>query len=393
MTRNIGFTLFIFVLLSASQALAQPRHLYLTWDNPDTAHTQTVVFQTLDKAVRPRVEIFLEGNDKPTVVPCKTVMFSGYSRRIHHVTLPNLKAYTTYKFRAGDDRYGWSSWKTFRTLASDSTPLKMLTGGDMYRHLETVQLLQAGAPKNPDVALIGGDIAYADGKLDRMGFWDDWLDNWDQHLNGPDGRLVPIICAIGNHETNGAFGQPRSNAPFYFTFFPQGGDPYFNRHLGSEIELVVLDSGHVTTHKSQVPFLRKVLSESKAKYKLALYHVPCYPTQGDYNGPQAIQGRQHWVPEFDKYQLSLAMENHDHVFKRSHPLKGGKIDQQGTVYIGDGCWGRTPRRIAEKRWYHAKAESRNHFWLLQNTPQGLDCQAIDKVGEVFDKTVVRGNDR
>ena len=28
-----------------------------------------------------------------------------------------------------------------------------------------------------------------------------------------------------------------------------------------------------------------------------------------------------------------------HTFKRTHPLKGGKVHPNGTVYLGDGYWG------------------------------------------------------
>jgi Purple acid Phosphatase, N-terminal domain/Calcineurin-like phosphoesterase len=380
----------VFWLCTILAAAAQPRHLYLTWAGEDTARTQTIVFQTLEKATDPRVDIFLTGGQKAKSIPSKTVMLRGLSRRVHWVTLTNLKPRATYKFRAGDKRYGMSSWHTFRTLPSDATPIKIIAGGDMYRHPETVQLLDAAALQTPDVALVGGDIAYADGKLNRMQFWDDWLDNWSQHLKVDNGRLVPMILAIGNHEVDGAFGQKKTQAPFYFGFFPQGPQPYFVRKLGGEIDLIVLDSGHVTSHASQVPFLETSLKRAQARFQVALYHVPCYPTHRPYDDEYSVLGRKYWVPIFDKYGVHLALENHDHVFKRSYPLKGNKIDRRGTVYLGDGCWGRTPRSVAGRRWYHVKASPTEHVWLLENKESGLKCQAIDKHGKVFDATTIDG---
>ncbi len=367
---------------------AQPRHLYLTWESQDTARTQTIVFQTLNEASDPRVELSLGAAGKTKILPSKTIKLPGLTRHVHKVTLSGLTPNTTYTFRAGDTRYGMSAWRKFRTLPADGSPLKIVTGGDMYRHPETVQLLVAGAKQEPDVALIGGDIAYADGRLSRIRFWDDWLDNWATHLERQDGRLVPMILAIGNHEVNGAFGQRASQAPFYFAFFPQGAKPYFVRRLGADIDLVVLDSGHVTSHKAQVPFLEESLKNSRARFRVALYHVPCYPTHRSFNDPYSKQGRQHWVPLFDRYHVQLALENHDHVFKRTFPLKANKIDSSGTVYLGDGCWGRTPRSVAGRRWYHVKALPKEHIWLLQNEKSGLHCQAIDKNGRTFDTTTV-----
>lgn len=389
-----ALTLLMLGWLLANSALAQPRHLYLTWDNPDTAHTQTIVFQTVGKATEPRVEIRMEGpTAQPTRLAVKTVQLGTTERRVHWVTAVGLKASTVYQFRAGDGRYGMSPWRTFRTLPEDDRPLRLAAGGDMYRHPETIELLQAARSHRPDVALVGGDIAYADGDLDKVGFWDDWFDNWARHLDAKDGPMVGMICAIGNHEVGGAFDQPRRKAPFYFAFFPQGGEPYFTRRLGADTEVVVLDSSHVTHPKQQVPFLRATLEsmqKRQVRYRLALYHVPMYPTHRSYNDPYAERGRQHWLPLFDKYGLTVGLENHDHTCKRTYPLKAGKVvSSGGTVYLGDGCWGREPRSIEGQRWYTAKASSSYHVWMLESKPDGLHCQAVGRNGKAFDQTVVK----
>ncbi len=385
----------LWLIASAGPVSARPRHLYLTWDNADTAHTQTVVFQTTGKAANPRVEVLLDGpSGKTSSLGVKSVMLAGTERRVHWVTLKGLTPSTVYKFRAGDDSFGLSPWKSFRTLAEDR-PLRIAAGGDMYRHPETVQLLKAIAVHKPDVALIGGDIAYADADLEKLGFWDDWFDNWADYLDPKDGPMVGMILAIGNHEVGGSFDRQKKDAPFFFTFFPQGGEPYFVRRLGLGTEVVVLDTSHVTHHKAQVPFLEKALKSMKERsvpYRLALYHVPCYPTHRPFGDGYSARGRQYWVPLFDRYKLSAGLENHDHTFKRTHPLVGGKITAGGTVYLGDGCWGRTPRTVARTP-YAAKASSTYHVWLLTPEPQGMKCEAVGRDSKVFDRTVLPGRGR
>ena len=387
------FFCFCLVFACIEGVLAQPRHLYLTWDNPDTAHTQTIVFQTVGKATAPRVEVRLSGaQGEITRSTAQTVMLTGTERRIHRVTLKNLKPGTKYQFRAGDDRYGLSPWRSFRTLP-ESGPVKIVTGGDMYRHPETVELLRAAASHRPDVALIGGDIAYADADLDRIGFWDDWFDNWEKHLNPKDSPMIPMICAIGNHEVGGAFDRRKSDAPFFFAFFPQGGEAYFHRKLSQDCEVVVLDSSHVTSHQSQVPFLTQVLKsmqQRKIPFRLALYHVPCYPTHRPAGDPYAQRGRTYWVPVFDQFGLTAGLENHDHTFKRTHPLKNHQREETGTVYLGDGCWGRTPRTVTTGLPYIAKASSTYHVWMLTTDKDELLCEAVGRDGKVFDRVRLRG---
>lgn len=385
-------TLLLAWWLLAIGVSAQPRHLYLTWEDEDTSRTQTIVFQTLDKAQNPRVEIRLQaGSEQATRLSCKTVMLKGLARRVHSVTVRELSPATKYIFRAGDDRYGMSEWRSFRTLPDDASPIDIVAGGDMYRHAETVELLKVARTRNPDVALVGGDIAYADGDLARVGFWDDWLDNWERALNPVDGPLVPMILAIGNHEVKGGWEARKADAPFYFAFFPQGGESCFERRLGSDIRLTVLDSDHVTRYEDQVPFLEKSMKaawDGKVRFHLALYHVPCFPTQASPSNARARKGRETWVPVFDRYRLTAALENHDHVFKRTHPLKANRIDPKGTVYLGDGCWGRTPRQVPKLQWYHAKASSSYHVWHLRNDGSSLQCEALSLGGKVLDQTTL-----
>lgn len=383
-------------LLLSLTAAAQPRHLYLTWDNEDTAHTQTIVFHTTGKASDPRVEVYLAGpTGQATRLAVKTVQLSGTGRRVHWATLKNLKPATVYKFRAGDSQFGLSPWRSFRTLPADDTPIRIATGGDMYRHPETVELLKAASSHRPDVALIGGDIAYADGDLERIGFWDDWFDNWADFMDPPGGPMTGMICAIGNHELKGHFDGAKKDAPFYFAFFPQGGEPFFTRRLSRQVEVVVLDSSHVTHPKAQVPFLEKTLrsmQERNVPFRLALYHVALYPTHRPFEDEYSRRGRQHWVPLFDRYALTAALENHDHTCKRTHPLKGGKVVPGGTVYLGDGCWGRTPRAVKGNRWYSARASSTYHVWMLSTRPEGLLCQAVGRDGKVFDQTTLKARE-
>jgi hypothetical protein len=40
--------------------------------------------------------------------------------------------------------------------------------------------------------------------------WDAYFDSWKQKARTPDGRLVPMLVTIGNHEVRGSYHQPAS---------------------------------------------------------------------------------------------------------------------------------------------------------------------------------------
>jgi hypothetical protein len=66
-------------------------------------------------------------------------------------------------------------------------------------------------------------------------------------------------------------------------------------------------------------------------------------------------------------------------------LKANAVSPEGTLYIGDGCWGREGRPITEGgRWYLERASSIPHFWCVDVDATGLAYRAIDARGRVFD---------
>jgi hypothetical protein len=96
---------------------------------------------------------------------------------------------------------------------------------------------------------------------------------------------------------------------------------------------------------------------------------------------------------FDRYELMAAFENHDHVFKRSHPIRGDRVDPTGTLYLGDGAFGRGPRVVdgprqvhLRRRWYLDRLVSRAHVWRVDVGTDGVIFAGIDEQGKVFDRT-------
>lgn len=109
---------------------------------------------------------------------------------------------------------------------------------------------------DPAFAVIGGDLAYANGWAPCYLKWDAWLQQWEQHMVTPDGRLIPLLTAIGNHEASSFFGaNPLTQVAFYTRYLPhQLGlydtppalRPTYRAHpLGNNTLLLALDSNHV----------------------------------------------------------------------------------------------------------------------------------------------------
>lgn len=395
-SRSTAIGLLLAILIAGlSTANAAPRHVYLTWQG-DTSRTMTVNFQTFDPAAtstvyydtRPRhgryADYRFQASGRAHQIP-----ELADKRLIHWVELKNLTPGKTYYFIAGDLLHGFTAERKFRTAPSGSQDLRFVVGGDMGIDPSVARLLQQAAKLSPAFGVVGGDIAYANDMLTSFAKWDAWLDHWETNMVTPAGHTVPMVLAIGNHEIRSkATTLSPTNAQFFFRYFAQDRQrSYRVCEFGKSLALFLLDSGHAAVHDGeQAAWLdAQLTTHASVPYRMAAYHVPLYPSYRPYDGAGSAKGREVWLPLFDQHHLTTAFEHHDHTFKRTQLLRANKLDAQGTLYLGDGCFGVSPRPVnKEPRWYEAKAASLQHFWCVDLSPKHAEYRAFNIEGKIFD---------
>ncbi len=231
----------LLLLLTAAAGYAageKPAAVYLTWQRSPES-TMTICWLTpLDDSadvVEYRKESapdWLQATGSQAPIPLDTPYL------IHTVELTNLLPATDYAFRIKSAEHIYK-FQTMPAILQD--PIHFVAGGDMYH--DTIDILRAtnraAARTGPLFALVGGDIAYAADKTahlfpswmqhllnlptkQKFAGWLDWLMAWETSMVTPDGRLVPILPVLGNHDTNGFFGQTPDEAPFLCPF-PHAG--------------------------------------------------------------------------------------------------------------------------------------------------------------------------
>lgn len=366
----------------------------LTWQG-DPSTTMTVNFQSEPTDAVPVV--YYDTEDHGTDLAAyrfkaegttSTIAAFDIGRTIHTVELTALEPDTAYFFVAGIEGEQFAKPAKFRTMPDDDSAIRFIVGGDMGIFPRTRRLMREAAKHEPRFALIGGDLAYANGVRKNLWIWDRWLHNWARDMVTPEGYLVPMVLGIGNHETNKDFDAPHDKAPYFFGFFAQDEKSYFVRKFGENLAFFVLDSGHAhPVEGEQLEWFKAVLEEhADVPFRMAAYHVPLYPSHRGYDDARSAIERELWLPLFDEYELQVCFEHHDHTFKRTHPLRNNEVDPSGTVYLGDGCFGVPPRTIKnEGAWYLAEASSTAHFWVVDVNSEGYTCLAVDMEGNVFDR--------
>ena len=406
------FNLVLRALLPATVALAMlgpraeaaPRHVYLTWQGDPTA-TITVNYHTVSPELAPTTSaVRFDTVPHPGVVSAYGSRATGTAvaipeipgRFVHRVELTGLQPGRAYWFVAGDSLTGFSHERAFRTIPDGDGPLRFIAAGDMGVGPTSRQLQAVAAAQEPLFALLGGDLAYTNADWTQWPVWDQWLDNWQEAMVTPAGFTVPIVSAIGNHEVSVGYGGTPGNAPIYLSYLAQAGErSYYLRRVGPRLVIFLLDSGHLAAHGgAQAQWLEQQLAaHAGVPVRLATYHVPMFPGFHMPSNRYSKAGREHWQPLFDSYGLTAAFENHDHVLKRTFPIRGSRIDPQGTIYLGDGAFGRGPRVVdgprqthLHRRWYLDRLASQGHVWRVDIEADSVLFAAIDRDGRVIDRT-------
>ncbi len=330
-----------------------PNTLFLTWQRDPTT-TMTIQWigvrgETDDTAIR-YVAAPLTPLDVWQTQATEARPYPLSDLKVFRAELTGLRPGTDYLFRIGKQSPAYR----FRTMPAKATDtIHFISGGDCGVNAHTVANNIQAARQDPMFAVIGGDLGYDNGKSVATSLA--FLRNYSKHMVGRDGRLIPMVACIGNHEVDGGYNKPRAKAPFFFALFDGlfSETSFATLDFGDYLSLVLLDTGHTAPiGGAQADWLEKTL-KARAEHPnvMVVNHVPAYPSFRVMETEKGKAGtgagnRKHWVPLFEKYRVPVVLEHHDHTFKRTKPLLDGLANANGVLYLGDGSWGRlrAPRK-------------------------------------------------
>jgi len=416
---HIFYLLLSAVLLSinlSAQEKFDPPAVYLTWRG-DPATTMLIRWQSNREDNRP-TELLYQRLDDPSWQSAQGTSYpmAHSDRTIHLVELTGLAPNTRYRFRPGDDAVAFK----FRTMpATADEPIRFVVGGDMYgankwynrtdpRNLFGVfrkgrysilrETNRQAASQDPRFVVIGGDITYSDGDPDKYERWYRWLTAWKEDMVTSDGLLIPLLPAIGNHEVRDNTYreewhskmpyEAEVEAPFFYSLFVHPDTSSYRAvDFRDYLSIILLDSGHTNFVHAQNQWLSRTLQlRSEFPHLFAVYHVPAYPSYRSPLGRVTTSLLKNWIPLFERFGLDAAFEHHDHTYKRTHPIRNGKVHPEGVIYLGDGAWGRlrSPKK-AHHRWYLAHTAKEFNFIMVEIQSKQRSFFAINKNGELIDR--------
>lgn len=216
-----------------------------------------------------------------------------------------------------------------------------------------------------DFVISAGDNIYPNGSGRYFG----------KHFEVPFASLlkdrINFYTVLGNHDVHDGR-QDQCQYPL----FNMGGASYYQLERGDGlVEFFMLDSNNFD--QRQAAWLENSLRDSKAKWKIAVFHHPIY-SSGKTHGSNAGLRKQ-LEPLFTRFGVNIALSGHDHIYERTKP-------QQGVQYFVSGAGGQVRRRNVDRGsgFSAASFDDDNHFMVFEIDDSQTHFQAISGKGIVVD---------
>ena len=219
-----------------------------------------------------------------------------------------------------------------------------------------------------DLVLLGGDNIYPQGdmRLVEATFERPYRDL----LQGG----VPFHAVLGNHDIRTDNGAPQVAYPG----FGMKGRWYSLRR--GPVEFVMLDTNVTAAWQHQMPWLKKTLAASTARWKVVVGHHPIY-SSGFYGDDRSAIAR--LTPLFRRHGVQLYINGHEHNYERTRPI-------EGTTYLTVGNGGASLRPVVAGA-NTARAFSTHGFASLSVDGDDLTIQAWNSEGQRLDRARLRPN--
>lgn len=257
----------------------------------------------------------------------------------HNVIFDGLKPDKLYVYRVGDGNEYWSEWIQFRTAKTSYSPTQFVYFGDAQNSIlahwsRVIRMAYQTAP-NASFVIHAGDLIN-DAHHDHE--WAQWF-----KAGGFIHSQWTAIPVVGNHEFRRLTDdeprklslqwRPQFTLPVEKDLPPELHETVYTVDY-QDIRIIVLNSADRQQIQEQTKYIEQQLKNCEAKWKiLTCHHSVFSPAKGrDFEF-----ARLNWKPLFDKYNVDLVLNGHDHTYARGHvPVRTTESEDStdlSTIYV------------------------------------------------------------
>jgi acid phosphatase type 7 len=316
---------------------------------------------------------------------------------ITELTASGLEVHSEYFYRVDAiDETGKkisSKLRSFQTAPPADKPWAFGVIGDTQRNPEITRRCAEGIYScRPNFMLHCGDVV-DDGFAKNQ---------WLKDLFEPCKELmayVPTFPVIGNHE---------KDSHWYYDYFALPKPEHRYTFEYGNAEFFMVDTNRpLKPGSEQYQWLEKELSESKATWKIAAHHHPCFSSDNDDYGDH-LRGRplggfgfghpnaKHAIKLYEKYGVDVVFNGHIHVYERTWPIFEMAVNlKKGIRYITSGGGGGGLEEPSPQRtWFSLHVNKAYHYCHVAVFDRTMVFKAYDVDGRLFDSfEMTKADDR
>jgi predicted phosphodiesterase len=242
--------------------------------------------------------------------------------------------------------------------------------GDRHQIATAKQMFSFHQREPVDFVLSAGDNIYPNGSGRYF------PKNFEQPFVDLLRERVKFYTVLGNHDVYEGRQDQRE-----YPLFNMGGQHYYKLERGDGLaDFFMLDSTNFDA--TQTTWLENALRESRAKWKVAVFHHPIYSSAKRHGSNPELRKR--LEPIFMHYRVNVVFSGHDHIYERTKP-------QNGIQYFVSGAGGKTRRGDCElsSSIREASFDEDNHFMLIEIEEKQATFQAISETGVLVDNGTIK----
>ncbi|WP_378184845.1 fibronectin type III domain-containing protein [Aquimarina sp. W85] len=383
------YTLFLVFLFAFKLNASNDKYRLTLRDNPATSivigwdqtsgSNPVVYYDTVDHGTNSNAYSYSKSVDR-------SVVYKGMNNTFARLT--GLQPNTAYYFVIKDSQ-GTSERYWFKTAPADTSRLSFIAGGDSRNNRTPRRNANSLVAKlKPHAVLFGGDMTNGDSSSE----WITWFTDWQLTI-ASDNRMFPIIAARGNHES--------SNNSIYNLFDVPSASVIYAITFGQNLVRTYTLNTEVSIAGNQTTWLENDLNNnSNVLWKIAQYHKPMRPHVSSKR--EGNNQYNYWANLFYTKGVNLVVECDAHTVKSTWPIRPSsgsdndegfvRDDKNGTVFVGEGCWGAPLRSNDDGKAWTRNSASFNQFkWIFVDQDK-IETRTIkvdnaSQVGEVSNANV------
>lgn len=288
--------------------------------------------------------------------------FFFQNQNLHNVRLDGLIPSTKYYYKVISDSIESKIYSFYTTFERNNT-VRFIAYGDTRGVWDNWQYASIVANKieehKPHFVLHSGDLVH-DGINQSQ-----WVDFFSISRFVHNSTLYPVL---GNHEDHGT--------P-YFRYFSLPHNERWYSFDNGPIHFIGLDSNPRNALKLfQLLWLIRDLRKNNQPFTMVFFHHPLYSSG---NHGSTLYLRWLWKPVFERFNVDIIFNGHDHDYER------GRV--KGINYIVTGGGG-APLKDVGRSWWTIYSEKTYHYCLITANQSKLTCQSIKPDGSIIDSFMI-----